>query len=309
MITPPTPPYGFPNPSDTAPVSAQRMLSALSLLGSAGVVGAGWVLWGGYAELLGDIISVTLQSLALLLAALGFASVVGAAWAMPHTNRRRPLLIVGAGLLMIVGLVTVLAAPIIVALLGGVFSVGAVIVAIGVGGVRADLGALSARLRVGLSLPFLALTVLIVVAGALQILVWNPLAKVPGRGLDEIYAAMAAADESSSPLPVLIWACFSLAAAVVLSILCAVPMLAALLPSRRIVVLGLALVGGTAAVHSMASFGMGMALADTFVTTGGDASPGGAIIAIVGQVAVVAALRVGLVERGRPVASITAARS
>lgn len=307
MTTPLPVPYGSSNAADSSPLAAKRMLSALSLLGSAGLVGAGWVLWGGYEQLLGGIVSVGVQTLAFLLAAVGFASVVGAAWALPRTNRRRVPLIVAAGLLMVLGLGAALAAPIIVALLGGVFGVGAVIVAIGAGGERADLRALPARLRVGLSLPFVAVTVLIVVVGVLQILVWNPLAKVPGRGLDEIYAAMAAANESSSPVAALLWAGFWLAAAVTLAVLCALPRLVALLPSRRIVVLGLVLVGATASLHWTAGFGMGMALADTFATSGGDAAPAGAIIALVGQAALVSALRVGLVQRGRPVPSTAAA--
>lgn len=54
------------------------------------------------------------------------------------------------------------------------------------------------------------------------------------------------------------------------------------------------MVGLTAATHWMAGFNMGMSLADTFMTSGGDAAVSGPVIAIVGQTALIAALLVGL---------------
>jgi hypothetical protein len=151
--------------------------------------------------------------------------------------------------------------------------------------------------RLALALPFTGATLLLVVAGVLQVVLWNPLAKVPGLTLAEIHAAMAAADESSSPVPPLVWAVLWAAVAVVFLILCAVPALVGWLPVRRIIVLGLVLVGAAASCHWIAAFGMGMSLADAFATSGGDAAPGGAIIAVLGQAALVAALFVGLIPR------------
>gem|GEM_PF-3797926 len=64
-----------------------------------------------------------------------------------------------------------------------------------------------------------------------------------------------------------------------------------------LVVVGLILVGVTASFHWIAGFTMGMSLADTFGTSGGDAEVTGSLIALIGQAALVAALFVGLVPQ------------
>lgn len=57
------------------------------------------------------------------------------------------------------------------------------------------------------------------VAGVCQILVWNPMAAVPGATLDEIHADMARANESLAAPVVLVWAATGalLAAAVLMA--------------------------------------------------------------------------------------------
>ena len=59
------------------------------------------------------------------------------------------------------------------------------------------------------------------VAGVLQVLVWNPLAAVPGATLDEIHAVMGRANETLSAPTVLVWAATGtvLAAAVLIATL------------------------------------------------------------------------------------------
>ena len=299
-MTAPRQPYG---PTSELSASTRRagtwMRWALALLGSAGFIGVGWFLGGGQGDLLGAPVAIGLQVLAITLAALGLAAAYAAVLSLSYANGRRRALAAGVAALVAIALLVVLLLVPVLVLLAGVLAVGALVVAVGSGGEAPDSRPFSPLHRVALALPFVALTLIVVTAGSLQIVVWNPLAKVPGLSLDEIHAAMAAAQESSSPIPVLVWAVFWVAVAVVLVVASAIPRLAALLPSRRIVVLGLVLVGAAASFHWMAAFGMGMSLADTFATSGGDAAPGGAIIALVGQAALVAALFVGLVPRAR----------
>ncbi len=131
-------------------------------------------------------------------------------------------------------------------------------------------------------------------AGVLHISVWNPLAKVPGLSLDEIYSAMSAAGEAPLDAFFMVWAIFWAAMAVTLPILCGIRGIAWFFTVRRIVVVALLMVGATASFHWLAGFNMGMSLADTFMTSGGDAAISGPAIAIAGQTALVAALLIGL---------------
>ena len=125
---------------------------------------------------------------------------------------------------------------------------------------------------------------------AVQILVWNPQAAVPGVGLDQIYADVAATGES-------------MAAGMVIAFLAVGPLLAIALlvgawrrPEGRASVVGVpfpVLLALGAPAYFWANFGPGMALADTFFVSGGDHSAwsaplyvtsGLAVLALVGHV-------------------------
>jgi hypothetical protein len=152
------------------------------------------------------------------------------------------------------------------------------------------------RRRVALASVFGALNLLLIAAGVLHILVWNPLARVPGLGLAEIAARMQAVGEgTTSGAMVVTWAAFWALATVLYVAACGVPRIAPILASRHIAVAGLLIIGGTCGFHWMAGFSMGMSLADTFATSGGDAALSGPLLALVGQACVVAALFLALV--------------
>jgi hypothetical protein len=141
---------------------------------------------------------------------------------------------------------------------------------------------------------FTAATFLAIAAGAMHILVWNPLARLPGLSIDEIYAGLRAAGEGTLAGGfVVTWAVFWAALAVLFVILCAIPVFRPVLTVRRVAVVGLLLVGGTCAFTWFAGFNMGMSIADAFATGGGDAAVSGPLIAIVGVVSLVLALIVG----------------
>lgn len=128
--------------------------------------------------------------------------------------------------------------------------------------------------------------------GAVQILVLNPLAAAPGMTLSEIHAALTAAGEGIGVIAVIAF----LASGLVLAVIAA-----ALLVSERAapdlaaaIFLGVLVLGTPA--YFVASFGPGMALADTFMISGADASPWAAPLYIVSLLALGAIL--GVAVRG-----------
>lgn len=133
------------------------------------------------------------------------------------------------------------------------------------------------------------------VVGVFQILVWNPMAAVPGATLDEIHAVMERANESLSAPVVLVWAATG-------TLLAAAVLIATLKQSISIkvtTVLYLLLLALGAPSHMMASFPAGMGIADAFATSGGDHAPWGVMLYIVSALAFLA-LPVVAVSRNRP---------
>lgn len=142
------------------------------------------------------------------------------------------------------------------------------------------------------------------VLAALQILVLNPLAAVPGATLDQIRTELAAAGESLGTPGVLVVMALGVAFAAGLLVLTLRGRLATRRVGRLYLVL---LVLGTPA-YWMASFGGGMSLADTYGISGADYSPwamplfltsGAALLALV----LIAGVRVLKSLRSRPAAA------
>ncbi|MCR2783748.1 MULTISPECIES: hypothetical protein [unclassified Microbacterium] len=146
------------------------------------------------------------------------------------------------------------------------------------------------RVTLGVAFGLTALT--LVVLSVAQILVWNPLAKVPGLTLEQIYAEMTAAGQLPPAGHVILgmWAVVWGLAAIVFPIGVRVPWVSA----RRVAVMGFAMVGLIGTTQWIPAFGIGMALADTFLTSGEDASPVGAVIMIAGNVALAAAALIAI---------------
>lgn len=125
--------------------------------------------------------------------------------------------------------------------------------------------------------------------GALQILVLNPLAAVPGRSLPEIHHDLEGAGESFG-VPLVI-AVFALGAALAILLFVLVVARRDIGPSAAAVAFLAMLVFGAPAFF-VASFGPGMALADTYSVSGGDHAPGGWILALVSAVAMLGLLAI-----------------
>ncbi len=122
------------------------------------------------------------------------------------------------------------------------------------------------------------------VAGALQTLVWNPLAAVPGARLEEIHAGLERANETLAAPWVVTWAIIGPVLAVL------VVVLAAVIPKTRakyVVAADLVLIVLAAPSHWFAAFPAGMGIADAFATSGGDHAPWGMVLYGVSFVALV----------------------
>ncbi|WP_461164086.1 hypothetical protein [Arthrobacter sp. R4-81] len=132
------------------------------------------------------------------------------------------------------------------------------------------------------------------VAGALQVLVWNPLAAVPGATLAEIHALMDQANESLAAPAVLIWA----AAGILLAAAVLIAGLKHSISRRAAAGLYLLLLVLAVPSHWMASFPAGMGLADAFATSGGDHAPWGKVLYAVSALSLVAVFVV-IVGRNR----------
>jgi hypothetical protein len=146
--------------------------------------------------------------------------------------------------------------------------------------------------RLGWPVLFSVLILATVSFDVLHLMVWNPLAKVPGHGLDQIYAGLTAANEAQFVPPLLVgWVVFWSLPALILPVLCR----AARLTLRHTVLFGLLMIGGVILTGWYFAFGMGMSLADTFETDGGDAPiPSSAVLQVVGQLAIAAAVIIAL---------------
>lgn len=158
----------------------------------------------------------------------------------------------------------------------------------------------SRRTLVATAIPLSLLVLALTAAGLLHLTVWNPLAKAPGLTLDEIYRAMAAAEQGTGASVIVMWAGVSTFLAVSLVLAATAAPALPWLSSRRISVLGLTIAGGTTFFLWFAGFGMGMSLADTFFTDGGDSAVSGGVIGIAGQLAFAAAIVIGVAPGRRP---------
>lgn len=235
---------------------------------------------------------------ALGLAVLGVMASIRAVKAGHLLGRKRTTQILGQALLVLLGFLAVVVMTVMAGFLAPLGLSILIVVLAACRNWEAEVPAVPGKQRRGISLAFLALTIAVVVFGVLHILVWNPSAKVPDLSLAQIHAQMDAAGESAGQFMLWAWAGGSIALASAFVLACAVPRLARFLSLRRIYVVGLLLVGWTAIFHYVAGFNMGMSLADTFAVSGGDAAVGGLLLAITGQIALVAALFVSL--RPRP---------
>ncbi|WP_353826885.1 hypothetical protein [Agromyces sp. SYSU T0242] len=143
----------------------------------------------------------------------------------------------------------------------------------------------------------------VIVLGTLHLLVWNPAAKVPDLPLRQVYETMIDRDGMIDGGP-LLWALGATLATVAGSYLALQGARRGLVTPHDTVTGGLLLIHATTFFLWWAGFGLGLTLADTFATSGGDASPVGSILALAGACCLAAAI---LMQLRRPAATVAPA--
>jgi hypothetical protein len=128
---------------------------------------------------------------------------------------------------------------------------------------------------------------MLVALGTVDLLVWNPLAMVPGRSLDEIYAGIGAG-LTGDLVFIIVWTVFW-------GVLAFAPIVLTRLRfarfgARAIMVATLVLGGSAIFFKFWAGFGIGMDIADGFAVSGGNASIAAGLLDLVGTLALVAAV-------------------
>lgn len=113
----------------------------------------------------------------------------------------------------------------------------------------------------------LLMTAAYALTGALQILVWNPMAAVPDKSREEIKTAMSAANEPLVEEPVYVWALAGLVLAAVVGVLAVVKWPDSPWMITRLFLI-IIMVGMP--TYFLASVNPGMSIADAFATSGGD---------------------------------------
>lgn len=146
-------------------------------------------------------------------------------------------------------------------------------------GLRRQLGGAGA----GLVLAVLAI-------GVLHNLVWNPLAKLPGMSLDQIYAGMAAAEQPNGVFEISVWVALFVALAIGFAICCVRGRPNWARSTRGIVAAGAMLIAATAASQGFPGFMAELGLADTFYVAGGHSAISGAVLDAVALLAVIVAV-------------------
>jgi hypothetical protein len=278
-----------------------RLRAAAGFGLAAALLAIGSDAYAGFPTLgpLGAVVSV-------LVAVLAVGAVVATALALRIAVAARR---VAAAILVLLGALALLAVVfsrvglmlVVLAAVPGV----AVLVALAVVLTGGRLASRRVRIVTGAAVPVGALAVAAV--GLAHVFVWNPLAKLPGMTLAEIYAGLAAAGEgpAGGPGP---WIG---AVAVLVALGAAVYATFALAPvrrwsrfrtRRRLVALGLLLIGGVVALVFVPAFTMGMGIADAYATSGGDAAGSGGVLALIGMLAFAGTILVSFVrvEPGPP---------
>ncbi|MCU1425107.1 MAG: hypothetical protein JWM51_1398 [Microbacteriaceae bacterium] len=149
----------------------------------------------------------------------------------------------------------------------------------------------SRRQRLPVAAAGFGLLAAVVTLGAVDLVVWNPQAKVPGLELATIYGLMVERDGFDIRINLIAvsgWAVLWLAAGGLVATVACVGRMSPLTPRRLAIVL-LGLVGAAVFFRSFAGFGVGMSLADTFAIGGGDGSLVSAILPYFGQFALAGA--------------------
>lgn|GEM_PF-939335 len=306
-------------------VARRRARWGIVAIAAGGVFGVGSYVVGGFAsairptlapvELALSLIDTAIHALAITLLLIGVAQLWRAArLASPLATVTAALATVGLACLVAAAFEPALLAPF--ALTGLVAVVGAAIL----GFVVMASAPLAGRLPPQPTAPLpnrravlciLAATVgllALVAVGAVDLLVWGPLAQTDGLTLDEVYAGLGAVDRANGIAMIVgwivIWTLFVVSFAAFASLL---QWRGRAVRSRGL--FAVALLGGSALLffQPWAGFSLGMGIADTLPPYAGGISPVGYLLMLVGQASFVGALVLGVAPRRPPRDAVLAA--
>lgn len=275
---------------------------AVALLGAGGILGLGAVATGGYVPAPDAVapIRAVLQAagwvvpaLALPLLLAGYRKLTHALQAMV-TPERAPLVNLALMLALLVAVYLFVAVGpgsafslYLVALITGL------VIMVNGNFVPRQRRILQPRTRRTLAVAAGLSLLVMIGASVLQILVWNPLAKLPELELSQIYRAINDAGESTGESLVLGWVicwCFITLGFVVA---CYRARPAVLAEGRGLLGVWLLLVSLLGGGYFIASFPLGMSLADTFGLGGGDAGSVSTAIFLLADLCLAAAVYLG----------------
>lgn len=274
---------------------AHRLRVALAFLGAAAIPAVGFSLYGGY-EGFGPVVSVTATVLLVASVALTVVGLVALGAAIRVAIVARRPIVTGAllaGPLLLIALLVV--APSVVLSLA-VLASPMLVITVAVLVILSSRGIQTMPLstRVVLAAAFATVALVVCAAGIVHTMVWNPLERVPGLSLDEIYTRLAAAGEATgTTVWIIAWAVVTVIGAAALITMASLTRGGS---TRRLVASGFLLIAATTAIGILPGFSMGMGLADTFMTSGGDAAASGPLLAMIGQLALVASILVAFVR-------------
>ncbi|MDF1479469.1 hypothetical protein PYV02_10285 [Leifsonia sp. H3M29-4] len=279
-------------------LAARRARWGLAVFGVGAVLLAGLWLAGVFGGALPWLAfaPLVLGALMLVRAAAGAVS-----WPAPVTAL--VALVLGPLVVAATGVALLSAAVLIVFLAAGAGVIGAAVLA----NMRPHPG--DRRGIVPVALGFAVVLIGMAAVGLLHIFVWNPLAKLPHLSLDEIYAGLAAAGESASPVMPVMWAITVVASGVALLVATVMPgrRFRDAFSTRRVIGIGLAAVAGAGFSVWVAGFSMGMSLADAFATSGGDTAGTGRALIVIAVAAGIPAVLLALVP-GPPASAVAEPR-
>lgn len=288
-----------------AALASRNARWAVAAGGSSATLAAGWVFGGRGsptaegmpASAVFTMLDAGLGALAVLFGAICVALTLAAVSALTGRTARGALLLgavtLGFGSIALAAIAQPGLAVLSVPLVGIVLALA--VAAAGAG----RPGTFRLRALTALSLGGLALLVL--ATAIMHTLVWNPLARIPGMPLGRIYDEMISQGQLTADFGIVfgVWVAVAVGAIALFVTLTLIPGHVRMLPLRRVITLGCLLVGGVVFLQWFAGFSIGMALADTFVTSGGEAAWTGSLLRTLAELAFVAALLAGLTGPAR----------
>lgn len=286
-------------------------------IAAGGVFGAGSFLVGGYAnatrstlapvEAVLALIDATISALILALLLLGLAQLWRAArLASPLATITAAFATVGLACLVVAALRPEMFAPF--AALGLLAVVGAGVCGLvvwssapAVATVARSTAPLSnRRAALGILITTTALTVLVAL-GAVDLLVWGPLAQTDGYSLSEVYAGLGEQDRAGGIVMIVVWIVFWMLTVIAFAAFATLlHRRGRALRVRGLVAVALLVASALLFFQALAGFSLGMSIADTLPPYAGGISPVGYALWLVGQAAFVGALLLGFAPRRDP---------